>query len=48
MQQLLQLLIDLKKISFEDISEVPAAYRHDVLIHIEELQDHLKHLISED
>jgi hypothetical protein len=44
MEQLKQLLKDLERISFQDISEIPEDKQHEVAEQIERLQDNLKQL----
>lgn len=41
MEQLKLLLIDLERISFQDISEIPEERQHEVAEQIEQLQDNL-------
>ncbi|WP_212652743.1 hypothetical protein [Marinomonas sp. CT5] len=47
MEQLKQLLKDLERISFQDISEIPEDKQHEVAEQIERLQDQLS-VLSKD
>lgn len=44
MEQLKRLLIDLERVSFQDISEIPVERQHEVAEQIEQLQDNLSKL----
>ena len=44
MEQLKRLLIDLEKVSFQYISEIPVERQHEVAEQIEQLQDNLSKL----
>ncbi|MEL0635383.1 MULTISPECIES: hypothetical protein [Marinomonas] len=47
MEHFSQLLIDLKQISLQDISQIPDQKQHILVEHIEKLQDELRALIEE-
>lgn len=42
MEQLLKILEDLEKVTFDDISEIPEEIQHLIVLGIEELQDNLR------
>lgn len=46
MERLTTLLCELESITFNDISHLPESKQHDVVEHLEQLQDKLKHALE--
>ncbi|GAA0826724.1 MULTISPECIES: hypothetical protein [Marinomonas] len=48
MEHLSRLLLELERITLQDIAQIPKPQQHILVEHIEELQDELRELIEEE